>query len=340
VVSFPILRPRRLRLFKSFRDSVAETTLKVEDFIVPVFVKEGISQPEPISSMPGCFRWPLNKLVEHVTSLLELKLDKILLFGIPKDKDEVGSQAYAKDGIVQRAIRLLRREIGLDVTIFTDVCLCQYTTHGHCGIITKVKRGDAEFWVVDNDKSIELMGKIAVSHAEAGADFVAPSSMMDGVVGAIRKALDDEGYGDVGIMSYSAKYASSFYGPFREAAYSAPKFGDRRGYQMDPRNAMEALKEVKLDVEEGADILMVKPALAYLDIIRLVKDVFPEYPLAAYNVSGEYSMVKAAGEKGWVNEKLITFEILNAIKRAGADLIISYHSIEVAKWIREGFNPF
>lgn len=339
-MSFPLLRPRRLRASKVIRDAVSETRISPEELIMPIFVKEGIREPEPISAMPGYSRWPIERVHEPVSEAIRYGISKFLIFGIPLHKDEVGSSAYDREGVVQRSLRLLRREFGDRIYLITDVCLCQYTDHGHCGVVGKRKRGQEEVWYVDNDRSIELMGKIGVSHAEAGADAVAPSSMMDGVVAAIRRALDGAGYGDVAIVSYSVKYASGFYGPFREAAYSAPRFGDRRSYQMDPRNASEALKEARLDVEEGADMLMVKPALAYLDVIRLIKWEFPEFPLAAYNVSGEYSMVKASAERGWLDERLVVMEILTAIRRAGADLIITYHSLDVAKWLREGYSPF
>ncbi len=339
-MSFPYLRPRRLRATKAIRDLVAETSLSPSDFILPVFVKEGIEKPEPIEAMPGQHRYPVgDELVRHVQGALELGVRAILLFGYPKERDEKGLVAARSDGVVQRAVRLLRRELGEEVVIFTDLCICNYTTHGHCGIPVKKRKGPIEVTVIDNDETLRILGRIAVSHAEAGADFVAPSGMMDGMVKAIREALDEAGYTDVGIMSYAVKYASGFYGPFREALHSAPRFGDRRSYQMDPRNALEAIKEARLDVEEGADILMVKPALAYLDVISLVKDAFPEYPLAAYNVSGEYAMVKAAAEKGWIDERLVTLEILTAIKRAGADIIITYHALDAARWLREGL-PF
>ncbi|KSW12622.1 delta-aminolevulinic acid dehydratase [Pyrodictium occultum] len=335
---FPELRPRRLRLTKAIRDLVAETALTVNDLIYPVFVREGINEPEPIAAMPGQYRYPVEKVTDIVSSALELGVKAFILFGVVPDekKDHTGSYAYDPRGPVPRAIKAIRRDFGEEPLIFTDVCICGYTSHGHCGIPVE-KRGRK---LIDNDSTLEVISRMAVTHAEAGADFVAPSGMMDGMVKAIREALDREGFSEVGIMSYAVKYASGFYGPFREAAGSAPRFGDRRSYQMDPRNAMEAIKESMLDVEEGADILMVKPALAYLDVIRLVKESFPHYPLAAYNVSGEYSMVKAAAEKGWVDEKLVTFEILTAIKRAGADLILTYHALDVARWLREGYNPF
>lgn len=335
---FPELRPRRLRLTKSIRDLVAETTLTVNDLIYPVFVREGIDEPEPIDAMPGQYRYPVEKVTDLVSRALELGVKAIILFGVPpaEKKDHTGTPAYDPKGPVPKAVKAIRREFGEEPVIFTDVCICGYTSHGHCGIPIE-KRGRK---LIDNDSTLKVIARMAVAHAEAGADFVAPSGMMDGMVQAIREALDKEGFTEVGIMSYAVKYASGFYGPFRAAAESAPKFGDRRSYQMDPRNAMEAIKEVILDVEEGADILMVKPALAYLDVIRLVKENFPHYPLAAYNVSGEYSMVKAAAEKGWIDEKLVTLEILTAIKRAGADLILTYHALDVARWLREGYNPF
>lgn len=338
-MSFPYLRPRRLRKSLYLRDLVAEVRVSPRDFIYPIFVREGIEEPEEISAMPGQYRWPVNeKLVKHVQEALDLGVHSILLFGIPKSKDELGSSAYDENGVVQRAVRLLKRELGDEVVVFTDVCLCHYTSHGHCGILSKRCLGERCEYVVDNDKTLELLGKVAVSHAKAGADVVAPSSMMDGMVRAIREALDKEGFTDVAIMSYAAKYASAFYGPFRAAAENAPQHGDRRTYQMDPRNGEEAIKEVALDVQEGADILMVKPALAYLDVIRRVREAFPHYPLAAYNVSGEYSMVKAAAKEGLVDEKKITLEILHAIKRAGANIIITYHALEAAKWLKEGLD--
>lgn len=335
---FPQTRPRRLRLTKGIRDLVAETRLSVDDLIMPIFVKEGLDKPEPIEAMPGYYRYPVKDVVNVVSEAMEVGVRAFLLFGIPspEKKDHMGSPAYDPSGPVPQAIRIIRKELGEEPLIFTDICICGYTSHGHCGIPVE-KHGRS---LIDNDSTLDVIAKMAVVHAEAGADFVAPSGMMDGMVGAIREALDDEGYTEVGIMSYAVKYASGFYGPFREAASSAPRFGDRRSYQMDPRNAYEAIKEVFLDIEEGADILMVKPALAYLDVIRLVKENYPHYPLAAYNVSGEYSMVKAAAEKGWIDEKLVTFEILTAIKRAGADIVITYHALDVAKWLREGYSPF
>jgi len=336
-IQFPTTRPRRLRASKIIRDAVAETQIDVGDFIYPLFVKPG-GDKEPIGPMPGIYRWPIGReLISHVEEALSLGVNKVILFGVLPDelKNPEGTGGYDPEGVVPRAIRLIKETFGDKVLVFADVCLCEYTDHGHCGVV-KEKRGR---WYVDNDETIKLYAKEAVVYAEAGADFVAPSGMMDGQVREIRRALDAHGFEEVGIMAYSAKYASAFYGPFRVAAASAPKFGDRRTYQMDPRNAYEALKEVAMDLEEGADIVMVKPALAYLDVIRLVKQHFPWAPLAAYNVSGEYSLVKAAVTAGYVDERTITLEILTAIKRAGADLILTYHALEAAKWIKEGL-PF
>ncbi len=312
---------RRLRR-DNIRPIVREVKLSSDDFIVPIFVDENIKEPKPIESMPGYYRIPVESIVKEIGECLDLNLRAFILFGIPSYKDEVGSSAYDKDGVIQRAVRLAKREYP-DAVIITDVCMCEYTTHGHCGIVKEGK--------ILNDETLPILGKISVSHAEAGADVVAPSGMMDGMVKAIREALDSAGFSDVAIMSYAAKYASNFYSPFREAAESGYKFGDRRSYQMDFHNVREAIREIELDVEEGADIIMVKPALAYLDVIRAARERFP-HPLAAYNVSGEYSMVKAAIEKGWLTEDVI-YEILVAIKRAGADLIITYHAKEVAKTI-------
>ena len=315
---YPRLRLRRLRK-DNLRSLFRETKLSKEDFVVPIFIDENIKKPKPISSMPNYYRIPVEGITEEVESCMEKGLKAFILFGIPSYKDEIGSSAFAKNGVIQKAIRLAKNEFS-DCVIITDVCLCEYTTHGHCGI---VRDG-----VILNDETLPILGKIAVSHAESGADIVAPSGMMDGMVKAIRDALDAEGFTDVAIMSYSAKYASNFYSPFREAAESGYKFGDRKSYQMDFHNSDEALREVELDLKEGADIVMVKPALAYLDIIYKVKQKF-KVPTAAYNVSGEYSMVKSAIERGWLSEDII-YEILIAIKRAGADLIISYHAKEIA----------
>jgi porphobilinogen synthase len=296
------------------------------DLIYPMFVDETAKVQMSIGSMPGCFRLPLSHLADETRKVLDAGIKAVLLFGIPSYKDDEGSSAYAEDGVIQKAVRFLKREFGDDLIVMTDVCLCEYTVHGHCGLI---RNGH-----VDNDSTLKVLGKVAVSHAQAGADVVAPSSMMDGQVKAIREALDDAGFKDVGIMAYSAKYASCFYGPFREAADSKPKFGDRRGYQMSYGRQLEALREIELDIMEGADIVMVKPALAYLDIICLAKSKF-SVPIAAYNVSGEYSMVKAAAQLGWIDERAAVVEILTAIKRAGADLIITYHAREAALWLSQ-----
>lgn len=316
-------RPRRLRLNQNIRDMVRETSLDVKDLIYPYFVVEGENVKEEIEAMPKVFHFSIDKLVEDVKETYELGIPAILLFGIPSSKDEVGSQAYASSGIVQRTVRAIKEAIP-SMIVITDVCLCEYTSHGHCGVV--------ESGYVDNDKTLELIAKTALSHVKAGADMVAPSDMMDGRVGCIRQILDSEGYVTVPIMAYSAKYASGFYGPFREAAQSAPQFGDRRSYQMDPANSDEALREIALDIEEGADIVMVKPALAYLDIIRRAKDSF-KVPLATYNVSGEYSMIKAAALKGWLDEKVVVLESLTSMKRAGADMIITYFAKDAAKWL-------
>ncbi len=300
---------------------VRETTISPDDFIFPLFVTFGKGVKKAISSMPGCFQESVDKVTKHAKEVYSLGIPSVILFGIPHHKDEVGSSAYDDHGVVQNAARAIKDKIP-ELFVITDVCMCEYTSHGHCGI---VKDGE-----VQNDPTIALLSKQAVSHAKAGADMVAPSDMMDGRVQAIRNALDEEGFFEIPIMSYAAKYASAFFGPFREAAESTPQFGDRRSYQMDPANRREALKEVALDIEEGADIVMVKPALAYLDVIAEVKDAF-DVPVAAYNVSGEYSLVKAAGKLGWVDEKRIMMEILTSIKRAGADLILTYFAKEATK---------
>jgi porphobilinogen synthase len=303
---------------------VKETILAPEDLIYPMFVKESLSSNEPIGTMPGQYQFPLQNLVEVAEEVASLGVPAVILFGIPKNKDEIASQAYAEDGITQLAARAIKARLGDDLTVITDVCLCEYMSHGHCGIV--------ENGAILNDETLPLLGETAVSHAEAGADMVAPSGMMDGQVRAIREALDTNGHGETPIMAYSAKMASNFYSPFREAAESAPSFGDRRAYQMDFSNSDEALREVELDIIEGADIVMVKPALAYLDIILRVKDAYG-MPTAAYNVSGEYAMVKAAAQNGWINEKELTLEILTAIKRAGADMILTYSAKDAARWL-------
>ncbi|MFA4918031.1 MAG: porphobilinogen synthase [Thermodesulfovibrionales bacterium] len=318
---FPIHRPRRLRKNETIRRMVRETSLSPDNFIYPLFVTFGKGIRKEISSMPGCFQESVDKVVKHAKEVFSLGIPSVLLFGIPEHKDETGTGAYDENGVVQKAIKAIKNSVP-ELYVITDVCMCEYTSHGHCGII---KDGD-----VENDLTLELLAKEAISHAKAGADMVAPSDMMDGRVEAIRDALDGKGFSDLPIMSYAAKYASAFYGPFREAAESTPQFGDRRSYQMDPSNRREALKEIALDIDEGADIIMVKPALAYLDIISDAKDSF-DIPVAAYNVSGEYSLVKAAGRLGWIDEKRVMMEILTSIKRAGADLILTYFAKEAAK---------
>ncbi|MGB9715988.1 MAG: porphobilinogen synthase [Thermodesulfovibrionales bacterium] len=318
---FPIHRPRRLRKNEIIRKMVRETSLSPDDFIYPLFVTFGKGVKKEISSMPGCFQESVDKVVKSAKEVYSLNIPSVILFGIPEYKDEKGSGAYDEHGVVQNAIKAIKDAVP-ELFVITDVCMCEYTSHGHCGV---VKDGE-----VQNDLTLELLSKEAVSHAKAGADMVAPSDMMDGRVRAIRLALDKEGFKDIPIMSYAAKYASSFYGPFREAAESTPKFGDRRSYQMDPPNRREALREVALDIEEGADIVMVKPALAYLDVIYTVRNTF-NVPVAAYNVSGEYSLVKAAGRLGWIDEQRVMMEILTSIKRAGADLILTYFAKEAAK---------
>ena len=318
---FPIHRPRRLRKNETIRKMVRETSLSPDDFICPLFVTFGKGVRKEISSMPGCFQESVDKVVKSAREVHSLGIPSVLLFGIPEHKDEIGSGAYDEHGVVQKAIKAIKDAVP-ELFVITDVCMCEYTSHGHCGI---VKNGD-----VQNDPTLELLSKEAVTHAKAGADMVAPSDMMDGRVRAIRLALDREGFKETPIMSYAAKYASAFYGPFREAAESTPQFGDRRSYQMDPANRREALREIALDIEEGADIIMVKPALAYLDIVSDARDTF-DVPVAAYNVSGEYSLVKAAGKLGWIDEQRIMMEILISIKRAGADLILTYFAKEAAK---------
>jgi porphobilinogen synthase len=321
---FPTVRLRRTRQNEKMRGLIRETHLNVDQLIYPVFIAEGIDSPHEIPSMPGIVQWPLKQIGREVERVAELGIPAVLLFGIPNEKDELGSQAYASEGIIQQSIRAIKK-VSPETLVITDVCLCEYTSHGHCGVI---RNGD-----VQNDESLELLARMALSHAEAGADIVAPSDMMDGRVGAIRHALDEHGFKGTPIMAYSAKFASGFYGPFREAAGSAPQFGDRRSYQMDPANGREALREVALDIEEGADIVMVKPALSYLDVIRQVRDRF-DLPVAAYNVSGEYSMIKAAAQNGWIDEQRIVLEVLTAIRRAGADMIITYFAPEVAEWLK------
>ena len=322
--SFPDLRLRRLREQPSVRTLARETRLSVSQFIYPMFVTHGSGLREPIEPMPGCYHFSLDRLTEEVGEAYELGIPGVLLFGLPAEKDPLGLEGYDPEGIIQEAVRTIKREVP-GMMVICDVCMCEYTDHGHCGVIENGR--------VDNDATLELLARTAVTQAQAGADMVAPSAMMDGQVRAIREALNEEGYDDLPIMGYAAKYASAFYGPFRVAADSTPQFGDRRSYQMDPANARMAMREIESDIAEGADIVMVKPALAYLDVIRRASERY-DHPLAAYNVSGEYSMVKAAGGHGWLDEKMVTMELLTAITRAGADIILSYHAKEVAQWLR------
>jgi porphobilinogen synthase len=313
---------------------VQETELNSHDFIYPLFVRHGTGRSE-IRSMPGVYQLSVEESVREAESAAMSGLKAVILFGIPKEKDPIGLENFSKDGIVQQAIRAIKKEIP-EMVVVTDVCLCEYTDHGHCGILNTGEhfhKGLPEGYVL-NDPTLDVLAKVAISHADCGADIVAPSGMMDGMVTMIREALDGSGYENLPILSYAVKYASSFYGPFREAAEGAPKFGDRKSHQMDPANVREALREAALDVDEGADMLMVKPALAYLDVIRVVKDAFPELPMAAYNVSGEYAMVKAAAANGWVDEMKVTLETLTSIKRAGADVIITYHALDAARWLK------
>ncbi|MFO0793064.1 MAG: porphobilinogen synthase [Candidatus Brocadiaceae bacterium] len=329
-MGFPAQRLRRLRKNENLRRLIRETHLSVDDLIMPLFVRPGKGIKQPIPSMPGNYQMSIDKLVEEVKLLEGLGIPGVILFGIPEKKDEMGSDAYSDEGIIQKTIMAIKKELK-NILVITDVCMCEYTSHGHCGFIRKDEKTSS--FDVDNDMTLELLVKESVSHAQAGADIIAPSDMMDGRVGAIRQGLDENGFERIPIMAYSAKYASGFYGPFREAAESTPGFGDRSSYQMDPHNAGEALREVALDIEEGADIVMVKPALAYLDIIRIIRDKF-NYPVAAYNVSGEFSVVKAAAEKGWIDEKRVALEILTSIKRAGADMILTYWAKDAAQWLK------
>lgn len=322
---FPAYRARRMRKNDNMRRMVRENHLRVEDLIYPMFSAFGENIKKEIPSMPGIYQLSIENLVEDAREAYELGIPAVLLFGIPEHKDPLGKDAYSDDGIIQRTIRALKQELP-DLTVITDVCMCEYTDHGHCGVI---KDGD-----VDNDSTLELLAAEALSHAQAGADIVAPSDMMDGRIGVLRETLDSNGYSHIPIMSYAVKYASAYYGPFRDAADSTPQFGDRRSYQMDPANRREAIREAALDVDECADFLMVKPALAYMDIIRDIKDRF-DLPLAAYNVSGEYSMVKAAAEKGWIDHDKVVMETLTGFKRAGADLILTYHAKEAARLLQK-----
>ena len=325
---FPVLRLRRLRMTGNLRRMKRETRLSVSDLIYPIFVQDGRNIKQEIPSMPGIYRFSIDRVAEEVEKVVEAEIPAIILFGIPAEKDSMATQAWVEDGIIQRAVRFIKEKFP-ELVVITDVCLCEYTDHGHCGIVKDGK--------ILNDETLDIIKKIALSQVEAGADMVAPSGMMDGAVGAIREVLDEYGYGEIPIMAYAAKYASSFYGPFRDAAESAPAFGDRRSYQMDPANIREAMMEIELDIQEGADIVMVKPALPYLDVIREARNRF-DYPLAAYQVSGEYSMIKAAGKLGWLDEKRAMWEATIAIKRAGADLILSYFALDLARMIKEGWN--
>jgi porphobilinogen synthase len=325
-MSFPSVRMRRLRRTAAMREMLNQITIQPSNLIYPLFIEEGIKKPVAINAMPGYSRLPIGQVVEEGKAAIAQGVKSVLLFGIPAKKDEAGTSAYDKKGVVQEAIRQLKKAFGDDLVVIADLCLCEYMSHGHCGIVK-----DAE---VLNDPTLELLGKTAVSYAEAGVDIVAPSAMMDGQVGVIREALDEAGYDQVAILAYAAKYSSSFYGPFREAAESTPKFGNRRSYQMSQGSQQEALREIELDLAEGADMIMVKPALAYLDIIALAKANF-NVPIVAYNVSGDYSMVKAAAQNGWIDEKAVTREILTGIKRAGADLIITYHAKDAKTWLNQ-----
>ena len=318
---FPQYRARRLRASSALRRMVRETTLTVNDFILPLFAIGGKGVKNPIESMPGHFQLSVDLLVKAAKEAFELGIPAVMIFGIPEKKDPLGTSAYAKNGIVQKAVREVKNKVP-GLCVITDVCLCQYTDHGHCGVVEKGR--------IDNDMSLDLLARTAVSHAKAGADMVAPSDMMDGRVGEIREALDQEDFSETPIMSYAVKYCSAYYGPFRSAAQSAPQFGDRRTYQMDPANVLEGIREATMDVEEGADIIMVKPALAYLDVIAKVRDEV-DLPMAAYNVSGEYAMIKAAEKMGWIDGKKVMMETLTSIKRAGADTILTYHALEAAK---------
>lgn len=323
---FPQTRLRRLRQHDMIRDLVRETRLNPSDFILPLFIRHGANIKKPISSMPGHFQWSIDTLVEELSSLVDLGIKGVMLFGIPANKDSLGQDSYAETGVIQTAIPTIK-QIAKNLLVITDVCFCEYTDHGHCGILTKDHH-------LDNDKTLALLAKQAISHAAAGADMVAPSGMIDGMVQTIRHALDTSGWQNVPILSYSVKYASAMYGPFREAAEGVPQFGDRRTHQMDYHNYQEAIRECALDIAEGADMLMVKPAHTYLDVIARIKSAYPALPLAAYHTSGEYAMIKAAAEKGWVDEKNSVLEIVTAIRRAGADFIISYFAKEVAYWLR------
>ncbi len=323
-MNFPIIRKRRLRKTPLLREAVAETHLRAQDFIYPVFINDERHGRIPVASMPGIYQQSIDNTLIEVGKAMEAGIRSVLVFGIPSEKDQEGSSAWFEQGVTQRGIRELKRQFGNDLMVIADTCLCEYTSHGHCGVLLDGR--------VLNDPTLEILARTAISQAEAGADMIAPSDMMDGRIGFIRDALDDAGYDDLPIMAYSAKYASALYAPFRDAAESTPSHGDRKSYQMDPRNAREAIEEVELDIQEGADLIMVKPALSYLDIVSQVRET-TNLPIAAYNVSGEYSMVKAAATNGWIDERKVVMELLTGIKRAGADLIISYHAVDAARWL-------
>lgn len=329
LVGYPIVRARRLRKHPRLRDLVREHRLETNDLVYPLFVCQGTNLKREIGSMPGQFQLSIDRLGETIDEITALAIPAVILFGLPSFKDSTGSSALDDEGIVQKAIRLIKRRAA-DLLVVTDLCFCEYTDHGHCGPLRE-SNGSLD---VDNDATLPLLAAQAVSHARAGADVIAPSGMMDGMVGAIREGLDSSGFVDVPILSYAAKFASAYYGPFREAADSAPAFGDRRAYQMDPANGDEALREVALDLVEGADMIMVKPALAYLDVVRRVKERF-EVPLAVYNVSGEFAMIKAAAARGWIDERKVVLETLTSFKRAGADFILTYHALDAARWLRD-----
>lgn len=332
-IPVPVIRPRRLRRTEALRCMVRETELTANDFIYPLFVTHGEEVRQPIASMPGVFQLSIDQLEGEARELAALGIPAVILFGLPAEKDPVGLENFAAEGIVQQAIRAIKTAVP-DLIVVTDVCLCEYTDHGHCGLLnTADLHPHLEEGYVLNDETLDILVKVALSHAAAGADVVAPSGMMDGMIAAIRAGLDDSDYEHIPIMSYAVKYASAFYGPFRDAADGAPKFGDRKTHQMDPANSREALREAALDVAEGADFLMVKPALAYLDVIRLLQEQYPELPMVAYNVSGEYAMLKAAAANGWLDEERVVLETLTGMKRAGADLIITYHAKDAARWL-------
>lgn len=327
-IQFPSSRMRRLRANQAIRDLVRETELNPRDFIYPLFITHGRDQKNPIASMPGVFQLSVDKLREEIKSITSLSIPAVILFGLPEHKDATGSDSYSDHGIMQTAIKEIK-EIAPELLVISDICFCEYTDHGHCGFVTKKNQQ----WQLDNDRTLDLLVKQAISHAQAGSDMMAPSGMIDGMVTAIRHGLDGSGYQHIPILSYAVKYSSSFYGPFREAANGAPQFGDRSSYQMDPANSLEALREAECDINEGADMLMVKPAMSYLDIVYRIKSTYPQLPLGAYQVSGEYAMIKAAAEKGWLNEKKTALESLLSIKRAGADFILTYFAKDAARWL-------